>query len=133
MWLVNNNPTPLLVLHKWMILKGVEVVCFDTLLQVLILKEMEEGSGVGEEWDEARTRDLPQRHRGHRGDEGMDGERRKGDTPVATGSMRNVLRTGEILTLRGACDGRSRRLREHTRGCGSRKGRNGDTVSRTLG
>jgi hypothetical protein len=31
-----------------MILKGVEVVCFDTLLQVLILKEMEEGSGIGE-------------------------------------------------------------------------------------
>jgi hypothetical protein len=30
-----------------MILNGVEVVCFDTLLQVLILKEMEEGSGIG--------------------------------------------------------------------------------------
>src|SRR5260221_1547471 len=35
-WLVNNNPSLLLVLHKWMILKGVEVVCFDTLLQVLM-------------------------------------------------------------------------------------------------
>src|SRR5260221_13410936 len=43
-------------------------------------------------------------------------------TPVATGSMRNVLRTGEILAPRGAYDGRSRRLRENTRGGGSRKG-----------
>jgi hypothetical protein len=60
-----------------MILKGVEVVCFDALLQVLILKEMEEGSGIG---------------------------KRKGFgyTPVVTGSMRNVLRTGEILALRRA-------------------------------
>ena len=39
------------------------------------------------------------------------------DTPVATGSMRNVLRTGEILAPRDAYDGTSRRLREHTRGC----------------
>jgi hypothetical protein len=37
MWLVNNNPTPLRFLHKWLILKIVEDVC-DTLLQVLILK-----------------------------------------------------------------------------------------------
>jgi hypothetical protein len=34
------------------ILKGVEVVCFDTLLQVLILKEMEERSRIGEKRDE---------------------------------------------------------------------------------
>jgi hypothetical protein len=61
-----------------MILKGVEVVCFDTLLQVLILKEMEEGLGIGEKW------------------KGI------GYTPVATGSMRNMLRMGEILALRGA-------------------------------
>jgi len=54
-----------------MILKGVEVVCFDTLLQVLILKGMGEGSGIG---------------------------KRKGFRvyPVATGSMRNVLRMVEI-------------------------------------
>jgi len=77
-------------------------------LQVLILKEMGEGSGIG--------------------------KRRKGlgYTPVATGSMRNVLRMGEILTLRGEYDGRSRRLRKHTWGCGSKEGRNGDTGSRTL-
>jgi hypothetical protein len=31
-----------------LILKGVKVVCFDTLLQVLILKGMEDGSGIGE-------------------------------------------------------------------------------------
>ena len=59
-------------------------------------------------------------------------ERRKGDTPVVTGSRRNLLRMGEILALRGAYDGRSRRLREYTPECGSRKGLNGDTVSRTL-
>ena len=48
--------------------------------------------------------DLPPRpgrgrqgHRERRGGEGMDGEYRRGDTPVATGSMRNVLRMGEIL------------------------------------
>ena len=79
-----------------MILKGVEVVCFDTLLQVLILKGMGEGSGIG---------------------------KRKGlrYIPVATGSMRNVLRMGGILALRGAYDGRSRRLREHTRGGGKKR------------
>ncbi len=49
--------------------------------------------------------------------------------PVATGSMRNVLRTGEILAPRGADDGRSSWLREYTRGCGGKEGRNGDTVS----
>ena len=91
-----------------MILKGVEVVCFDTLLQVLILKEMEEGQGIGEE------------------------RKGLGYTPVATGSMRNVLRTGEMLTPRGADEGTRRRLRKYTRGCGRRKGRSGDTVSRTL-
>jgi hypothetical protein len=80
-----------------MILKGVEVVCFDTLLQVLILKEMEEGQGIGEE------------------------RKGLGYTPVATGSMRNVLRMGGILALRGAYDGRSRRLREHTRGGGKKR------------
>jgi hypothetical protein len=36
--LCGNNPSPLQFFDKWMILKGVEVVCFDTLLQVLILK-----------------------------------------------------------------------------------------------
>jgi hypothetical protein len=30
------------------ILKGVKVVCFDTLLQVLILKVMQEGIGISE-------------------------------------------------------------------------------------
>src|SRR6266404_4855352 len=90
-----------------MILKGVEVVCFDTLLQMLILKGMGEGSGIGKR-------------------KGL------GYTPVATGSMRNVLRTGEMLTPRGADEGTRRRLRKYTRGCGRRKGRNGDTVSRTL-
>jgi hypothetical protein len=50
---------------------------------------------------------------------------------VATGSMRNLLRMEEILALRGAYDGRGRRLRAHTRGCGRSKGRNGDIVSRT--
>ncbi len=44
-------------------------------------------------------------------------EARGPDTPVATGSMRNLLRAGELLALRGAYDGVSRRLREHTRGC----------------
>ena len=33
-----------------LILKGVKVVCFDTLLQVLILKEMEKPSGGSGEW-----------------------------------------------------------------------------------
>ncbi len=49
--------------------------------------------------------------------------------PVATGSMRNVLRTGEILTLRGADDGRSGWLRKHTRGCGGIRRPDRDTVS----
>ena len=35
-----------------LILKGVKVVCFDTLLQVLILKKMEELSGISEKRDE---------------------------------------------------------------------------------
>jgi hypothetical protein len=49
--------------------------------------------------------------------------------PVATGSMRKLLRMEEILALRGARDGRSSRLRKHTRGCGGREGPNRDTVS----
>src|SRR5713226_10147833 len=53
--------------------------------------------------------------------------------PVATGSMRNVLRTGEILALRGARDGRNGWLRKYTRGCGGKEGPKGATVSRTLG
>src|SRR5713226_3725578 len=56
-----------------------------------------------------------------------------GYTPVATGSMRDVLRTGEILALRGARDGRNGWLRKHTRGCGGKEGPKGATVSRTLG
>ena|ERR1700738_653096 len=76
-----------------------------------------------------KTWNLPQRHREHRDGEGMDGECRRGDTPMTTGSMRNVLRTGEILTLRGADDGRSRSLRKHTRRCGGISEPNGDTVS----
>ena len=76
-----------------------------------------------------KTWNLPQRHREHRDGEGMDGECRRGDTPVTTGSMRNVLRTGEILTLRDADDGRSRSLRKHTAGCGGISEPNGDTVS----
>ena len=41
--------TPLpLVFSQVFILKGVEVLCFDTVLQVLILNEIEEGSEVGE-------------------------------------------------------------------------------------
>ena len=79
-----------------------------------------------------KTWNLPQRHRERRAGEGMDGECRRGDTPVTTGSMRNVLRTGEILTLRDADDGRSRSLRKHTQGCGGISEPNGDTVSRTL-
>src|SRR5216683_3581239 len=51
--------------------------------------------------------------------------------PVATGSMRNVLRTGEILALRGARDGRNGWLRKYTRGCGGKEGPNGATVSRS--
>jgi hypothetical protein len=51
--------------------------------------------------------------------------------PVATGSMRNVLRMGEILALRGADDARSGWLREDTRGCVRKEGRNGATVRRT--
>ena len=62
----------------------------------------------------------------------MDGEYRRGDTPVATGSMRNVLKPEEILAPRRAYDGRSRRLIEYTRDCRGKKGRVGDTVSRTL-
>jgi len=49
--------------------------------------------------------------------------------PVATGSMRKVLRMGEILALRGADDARSGWLREDTRGCGEKEGPNGNTVS----
>src|SRR5258708_7903629 len=90
-----------------MILKGVEVVCFDTLLQVLILKGMGEGSGIGKR-------------------KGL------GYTPRGDRKYARLLRTGQILASRGAYDGRSGRLREHTRGCGSKEGRNGDTVSRTL-
>jgi hypothetical protein len=48
--------------------------------------------------------------------------------PVATGSMRKVLRMEEILTLRGARDGRSW-LRKHTRGCGRIRRPNADTIS----
>ena len=56
-------------------------------------------------------------------------------TPVATGSMRNVLRAGEIeiLAPRGAYDGRSRRLRENTLGCRRKKEGNGDTGQPNLG
>jgi hypothetical protein len=39
-----------------LILKGVKVVCFDTLLQVLILKEMEDVSAIGEMRDEMGAR-----------------------------------------------------------------------------
>src|SRR5260370_25298902 len=46
--------------------------------------------------------------------------------------MCNLLRMEEILTVRGADDARSGWLREDTRGCEGRKGRNGDTVTRTL-
>jgi hypothetical protein len=49
--------------------------------------------------------------------------------PVATGSMRNVLRMEEILTLRGARDGRNGWLRKYTLGCGRIRRPNGDTVS----
>jgi hypothetical protein len=35
-----------------LILKGVKVVCFDTLLQVLILKGVKDLSGIGENRDE---------------------------------------------------------------------------------
>ena len=56
-------------------------------------------------------------------------EAKKGHTPVATGSMRKVLRMGEILALRGARDGGNGWLREYTRGCGGKEGRAGDTVS----
>jgi len=53
-----------------LILKGVEVVCFDTLLQVLILKEMREPSKIDEigssGWRTKAGQDwkLRQRHRG---------------------------------------------------------------------
>jgi hypothetical protein len=89
-------------------------------------QEISRGGKLLKRWD------LPQRHREHRGGEGMDGKCRRGDTPVATGSMRNLLRMGEILAPRGAYDGRSRRLREHTPSCGEKEGRVGDTVSRTF-
>ncbi len=52
--------------------------------------------------------------------------------PLVTGSVRKLLRTGEILAPRGAYDGGSRRLRENTLGCGRKKRGNGDTVSGTL-
>jgi hypothetical protein len=45
------------------ILKGLEVVCFDTLLQVLILNEIEEASGVDEKRGTADrwNREMPTR------------------------------------------------------------------------
>ena len=39
-----------------LILKEVKVVCFDILLQVLILKEMQERTGIGERWGEIGSR-----------------------------------------------------------------------------
>src|SRR5712675_1564387 len=42
---------PPLVFSQVFILKGVKVLCFDTLLQVFILNEIEEGSRVGEKRD----------------------------------------------------------------------------------
>src|SRR5260370_13980255 len=45
--------------------------------------------------------------------------------PVATGSMRKVLRMGEILALCGARDGRNGWLRKYTRGCGGKGGPKG--------
>jgi hypothetical protein len=81
---------------------------------------------------------LPRPGRGRQGprDTGVTARHEEGKgleyTPVTTGSMRNVLRTGEILTLRDADDERSRSLRKHTRGCGGISEPNGDTVSRTL-
>jgi hypothetical protein len=45
------------------ILKVVKVLCFDTLLQVLILNEIEEASGVDGKWGTAgcRNRETPTR------------------------------------------------------------------------
>ena len=86
-------------------------------------KEISRGGKLLKTWN------LPQMDGEHRDGEGMDGECRRLDTPVTTGSMRNVLRTGEILTLRDAHDGRSRSLRKHTRGCGGVSEPNGDTIS----
>ena len=86
-------------------------------------KERQRGGKLLKTWN------LPQRHREHRDGEGMGGECRRGDTPVATGSMRNALRTVKILTLRDADDRRSRSLRKHTRGCVRISEPNGDTVS----
>jgi hypothetical protein len=80
-----------------------------------------------------RTQDLPHRHGEQRGRRDSEHRGPKGQyTPVATGSMRKVLRAGEILAPRGAYDGRSRWLRKHTRDGERMEGRNGDTVSRTL-
>jgi hypothetical protein len=44
-----------------LILKKVKVVCFDTLLQVLILKEMEEVSGQGSRIGEKGEGELARR------------------------------------------------------------------------
>ena len=52
-----------------------------------------------------------------------------GERPEATGSMRRLLRMGEILALRGADDEGSCWLREYTTSCGEKEGPSGDTVS----
>src|SRR5258708_346348 len=66
------------------------------------------------------------RQAGHRDTETQRGrdswnEGRRGDTPVGDGKCAKLLRTGEILAPRGAYDGGSRRLREHTRGGGKKR------------
>ena len=77
-----------------------------------------------------RTQELPERH----GEQAVEigAQRPHRVHAVATGSIRNVLRAGEILAPRDAYDGRNSRLRRYTRGCGRRKRPKGDTVSRIL-
>ncbi len=183
--LCQRYPLPSLCFSQVLILKEVKVVCFDILLQVLILKEMQERTGIGERWGEIgsrsrmampepksreggmpprvflqkspqaienkrleRAKERKERKRvrkrlktkGRLGGQGRqigfatEAQRHRAReqeyTPVTTGSMRNVLRMGEILALRDADDGRSGWLRKDTRGCGRKEGRNGDTVSR---
>jgi hypothetical protein len=50
-----------------LILKEVEVLCFDTLLQVLILKEMQERRGTGEARVRKPRQTITQRRRGREG------------------------------------------------------------------
>jgi hypothetical protein len=104
-----------------LILKGVKVVCFDTLLQMLILKEMEEGSGIVEKQDNVGLADsLKGRALGI----GLRGNR---VARLKICRSRRAIRDADAgFERRGPSE------RGYTQGGWGKEGGIGDTVNRTL-